>query len=98
MLLRAQIIAARATHRRCPRGVGALVRGIVPNLSKGTTRPKRVALYLRISTNEQTPDNQRRELKAIAARAGWDVVAAYAEPGCQAKIGTTSDPYSMHRQ
>jgi hypothetical protein len=29
-------------------------------------RPKRVALYLRVSTSEQTTRNQRRELHAVA--------------------------------
>ena len=31
---------------------------------------KRVAIYLRVSTSEQTTDNQRRELKAVAGRHG----------------------------
>jgi len=31
--------------------------------AKRTTKTKRVALYLRVSTNEQTTNNQRRELK-----------------------------------
>jgi len=35
---------------------------------------KRVAIYLRVSTTEQTTANQRRELKAVAARHGWSVV------------------------
>ena len=32
-----------------------------------TKKPKRVALYLRVSTGEQTTKNQRRELEAVAA-------------------------------
>ncbi|MDI4666535.1 recombinase family protein [Xanthobacter autotrophicus] len=32
---------------------------------------RRVALYLRVSTSEQTTENQRRELQAIADKAGW---------------------------
>jgi len=36
---------------------------------------KRVALYLRVSTSEQTVENQRRELEAVAARDGWQIVA-----------------------
>jgi DNA invertase Pin-like site-specific DNA recombinase len=34
----------------------------------------RAAIYLRISTAEQTTDNQERELRAAAARMGHDVV------------------------
>src|SRR4249920_1731249 len=40
-------------------------------------KPKRVALYLRVSTGEQTTRNQRRELKAVAERHGWNLVATY---------------------
>jgi len=42
---------------------------------------KRVALYLRVSTAEQTVENQRRELQAVADRHGWDVVAVFSDEG-----------------
>ena len=35
---------------------------------------RRVAIYLRVSTGEQTTDNQRRELEEVATRHGWRVV------------------------
>ena len=38
---------------------------------------KRVALYLRVSTGEQTTTNQRLELEAWAARCGHTVTEAY---------------------
>lgn len=38
-------------------------------------REKRVALYLRVSTGEQTTRNQRRELEAAAKRHGWKIAA-----------------------
>jgi len=40
---------------------------------------KKVALYLRVSTNNghQTTENQRRELEAVAARSGWTIVATF---------------------
>ena len=40
-------------------------------------KPKRVALYLRVSTNtgHQTVENQRLELEAIAKRSGWQIVS-----------------------
>lgn len=34
----------------------------------------RAAIYLRVSTAEQTPDNQERELRAAAERMGHEVV------------------------
>ena len=48
-------------------------------------KPKRAALYLRVSTSEQTTRNQRRELHAVAERHGWDVVATYEDAGRGAK-------------
>jgi DNA invertase Pin-like site-specific DNA recombinase len=35
---------------------------------------KRVALYLRVSTGEQTTDNQMLELEAVAQRLGWNII------------------------
>jgi DNA invertase Pin-like site-specific DNA recombinase len=42
---------------------------------------KRVALYLRVSTTGQTTTNQRRELEAVAARHGWEVVQIFSDNG-----------------
>ena len=41
----------------------------------------KVAIYARVSTNEQTTQNQIRELKAWAKRAGHEVVAVYDDNG-----------------
>ena len=40
---------------------------------------KKVALYLRVSTDDQTTDNQRRELEAVASRHNWTVVRVFEE-------------------
>lgn len=53
---------------------------------------KRVALYLRVSTSDQTVENQRRELKAAAARHGWTVVAEFADKGISGKNGREQRP------
>lgn len=53
---------------------------------------KRVALYLRVSTAEQTIDNQRRELEAVAARHGWDVVAVFEDAGVSGAKGRDARP------
>jgi DNA invertase Pin-like site-specific DNA recombinase len=42
-------------------------------------KTKRAALYMRVSTNEQTTGNQRMDLEAAAAMRGWEVVAVYDE-------------------
>ncbi len=42
---------------------------------------KRVALYLRVSTDQQTTDNQERELRQVAERAGWIIIGVYRDHG-----------------
>jgi DNA invertase Pin-like site-specific DNA recombinase len=53
---------------------------------------KRVALYLRVSTGDQTIENQRRELDAVAARHGWQVAAAFADEGISGTKGRGKRP------
>jgi DNA invertase Pin-like site-specific DNA recombinase len=48
---------------------------------------KTVALYLRVSTGEQTVENQRRELLAAAERRGWRVVAEFCDNGVSGARG-----------
>jgi DNA invertase Pin-like site-specific DNA recombinase len=50
-------------------------------------KPKRAALCLRVSTDGQTTENQRRELKAVAAQRGWIVVATYDDNGISGAKG-----------
>ena len=53
---------------------------------------KRAAIYLRVSTNGQTTENQRRELQAVADRCGWEVVALYADQGISGAKGRDKRP------
>jgi len=53
---------------------------------------KRVALYLRVSTDEQTIENQRRELQAVADRHSWNVVAALTDEGISGAKGRDKRP------
>ena len=41
-------------------------------------KAKRAAIYLRVSTADQTTENQRRELAAAAEARGWSIVSVYA--------------------
>jgi DNA invertase Pin-like site-specific DNA recombinase len=43
--------------------------------------PKRAAIYVRVSTDKQTIENQLRELRQIAKRRGWEVVHEYHDTG-----------------
>jgi DNA invertase Pin-like site-specific DNA recombinase len=54
--------------------------------------PKRVALYLRVSTTGQTVANQRQELEEAASRHGWDVVARYQDAGISGAKGRDKRP------
>ena len=49
--------------------------------SQGKRVSKRVAIYLRVSTTEQTTTNQRRELHAAAKLHGWSVVRVFEDAG-----------------
>src|SRR5207344_2354156 len=53
---------------------------------------KRIALYLRVSTSEQTVENQQRELEAVAERHGWHVVAVFIDYGISGTKGRDKRP------
>jgi len=57
---------------------------------------KRVALYLRVSTTEQTVVNQQRELEAVAERHGWSVVAVFTDAGISGTKGREKRPGYDH--
>ena len=57
-----------------------------------TKNAKRVALYVRVSTGEQTTDNQRRELRAVAKRSGWKIVDVYEDNGISGANGRDRRP------
>ena len=48
---------------------------------------KRAAIYLRVSTVDQSTANQERELRHVADRAGWDVVKVYKDHGISGAKG-----------
>ncbi len=52
----------------------------------------RAALYLRVSTAEQTTDNQERELRAAAERMGHDVVEVYRDRAVSGSKGRDKRP------
>ncbi len=54
---------------------------------------KTAALYARVSThNGQTPENQLRELRAVAKRHGWKVVTTYTDEGISGAKGRDKRP------
>ena len=48
----------------------------------------RAALYLRVSTTDQTTENQERELRAAADRLGHVIIEVYRDHGISGGKGT----------
>lgn len=47
---------------------------------------KKVALYVRVSTEKQTTENQQRELEVYCKRQGWHIVKIYDDSGVSGSI------------
>ena len=56
------------------------------------TKPKRVALYARVSTDGQTVSNQLEELREVAERHGWEVVQEFTDKGISGAKGREDRP------
>ena len=55
-------------------------------------RTKRVGLYLRVSTDEQTIENQRQVLREACERRGWSIVAEFCDEGISGSKGREKRP------
>ena len=55
-------------------------------------KQKRAALYVRVSTDSQTVENQIRELSQVAERRGWQVVEVYRDAGISGAKGRDQRP------
>jgi DNA invertase Pin-like site-specific DNA recombinase len=53
---------------------------------------RRAAVYLRVSTREQSTAPQRAELESVASRAGWEVVEVYEDAGISGAKGRDQRP------
>ena len=53
---------------------------------------KRVALYLRVSSDSQTVENQLQELQAVAQRLDWHIVEVLADEGISGAKGRDKRP------
>jgi DNA invertase Pin-like site-specific DNA recombinase len=56
-------------------------------------KPRRVALYARVSTDKQSTENQLRELRDVAGRMGWQVVAEFVDRGISGPKGRKDRPH-----
>jgi DNA invertase Pin-like site-specific DNA recombinase len=57
-----------------------------------TTKTKRAALYVRVSTDHQSVQNQIAELRQVAERRGWQVVEIYRDAGISGAKGRDKRP------
>ena len=55
-------------------------------------KAKRAALYVRVSTDHQSVENQVRELREVAERRGWSVVEVYRDAGISGAKGRDQRP------
>ena len=53
---------------------------------------KRAAIYLRVSTDKQTVENQRIALAAVAERRGWQIVGTFSDKGISGAKGREDRP------
>ena len=58
----------------------------------GAAMQKKAAIYVRVSTDKQTIENQVRELRQIAERRGWQVVEEYHDAGISGAKGRDGRP------
>jgi DNA invertase Pin-like site-specific DNA recombinase len=57
-----------------------------------TRKPTRAALYVRVSTDGQTVDDQRLALEAVCEQRGWEVVKVFADNGVSGAKGRNQRP------
>jgi DNA invertase Pin-like site-specific DNA recombinase len=55
-------------------------------------KTKRAAIYVRVSTSEQTTEKQEHELRQVAEHAGWEVVEVYKDHGISGAKGRDQRP------
>src|SRR5688500_15859895 len=56
------------------------------------SKQRRAALYVRVSTDRQTVDNQIEALTKIAEQRGWIIVATYSDAGISGAKGRKDRP------
>jgi DNA invertase Pin-like site-specific DNA recombinase len=60
--------------------------------SQGVVMAKKAAIYVRVSTDKQTVENQLLQLRQIAERRGWEVVEQYHDAGISGAKGRDGRP------
>src|SRR5258708_4641392 len=64
----------------------------IAHRERGQQMTRRAALYLRVSTDKQTVQNQELQLRQVAERRGWEVVEVYSDAGISGSKGRADRP------
>ena len=56
------------------------------------SKARRAAVYVRVSTGSQTVENQLRELRGVADRHGWQIIAEFSDKGISGAKGREQRP------
>jgi DNA invertase Pin-like site-specific DNA recombinase len=56
------------------------------------SKVRRAAIYVRVSTGSQTVENQLRELRRVAERHGWQIIAEFSDKGISGAKGRDQRP------
>ena len=59
-----------------------------------STNGARAAIYLRVSRDDQTTENQRLVLAKVADHRGWPIIQTYEDQGISGAKAGISDPHS----
>jgi DNA invertase Pin-like site-specific DNA recombinase len=62
------------------------------DIGNGDAHMRRAAVYLRVSTQDQTTANQERELREVASRMGCEIVHVYRDHGVSGAKGRDKRP------
>jgi DNA invertase Pin-like site-specific DNA recombinase len=63
-----------------------------PPIHENVWEMKRAALYVRVSTDQQTTENQLRVLTEVAQRSGWEIVQVFEDAGVSGAKGRDQRP------
>jgi DNA invertase Pin-like site-specific DNA recombinase len=85
------LFQARAIPKTLVFGTIAVISG-QKEKAMNARKPRRVAIYARVSTGSQTVENQLRELREIAERHGWFVAAEFRDAGISGAKGRDQRP------
>jgi DNA invertase Pin-like site-specific DNA recombinase len=88
-----ELRAEASAPRICVNSHGALTNTTIEVVTMAKSKvARRAAIYARVSTDGQTPENQLHELRAVAERMGWTVTTEFVDHGISGSKGRDQRP------